>query len=626
VGLYEDKYYQVTRKSINDLNTEEQIKRGMFYLDRYNALKSEMEELKTEHEELEKMYSADIEEVEGSPNACIPLIAPIVDGHISSMTEQNIVSNVKGKRISDHEFSRDAQLAIDLTLKENDIRQRLKDGIKRYILFGWCVCAIDYDEGAFDGIGLSTLRFPPIHSVFVDGNIKNMMDYQDAQYIIEEVGFQSLMWARKEYGDDIADVIQINNSDNYDNADVSLDEQFSFMYLKVWHRNNKKGNLQLLEMDGTGFVMRESDPDKPYYKYTENKYPYEFCGLYQKEGEFARFGEGKRLKYLEKLLNNLYNEIILSVQYSSQGKKYIDPVAGGCDPDEVANPDPRIPVICSNPRENVYIAQGTGINAVVVNLVQMIVSEAQRISRFSALMTGNDTGGKITATQAGIQTQQGNTNISDKKADTSNMLGKSAKQSLEIEMEKWQTGVDIYEDEKKEKKKWLDIRRLSKIPVLVPADENYIERHMKNNPDMERPEFMQFLASEDIEKDGEVIKKGTPISKKANFDIDISIGEGLPTNKIALYNIVLSLAQLQVIDENTGQPKPLLGYNQVKKMIEDLVGLPIDDSLEEAKQGLNQYGIPQPNIKPINVNANVPGANMSGAMSGASMGGGGIPA
>lgn len=619
--LFEDKYYQETKASLRELNTEEQIARGNFYLDRYNALKSEMEEVKTQHEELEEMYMTEIEEVDDSPNACIPLIAPIVDGHVSSMTEQNIVSNAKGKRVSDHEFSRDAQLAIDLMLKENDIRQRLKDGIKRYILFGWCICAIDYNESAMDGIGLATLRFPPIHSVLVDGNIKNMNDYQDAQYIIEEVGFQSLMWARKEYGDDIADMIQINNSNNYDNAGVSLDEQFSFMYLKVWHRNNPKGNLQLLEMDGTGFVLRESDPNKPYYKYTENRYPYEFCGLYQQEGVFARFGEGKRLKYLENLLNKLYNEVIYAVQYSSQGKKYIDFDKGQCDPEEVADPDPKKPVACIDPQQNVYVVQGTGINPIVFNLIQMIISEAQRISRFSALMTGNDTGGKITATQAGIQTQQGNTNISDKKSDISWMLSKAARQGLEIQMEKWKTGVDIFEDEKKEKKKWLDIRRLSKIPVLVPADENYIERQEKNNPGLPRPEFMQYIASEDIEKDGEVIKKGTPISKKANFDIDISIGEGLPTNKIALYNIVLSLAQLQLIDETTGQPKPLLGYSQVKKMIEDLVGLPIDDSLEEAKQGLQQYGMQQPKINPINMNPNIPGANQNGTM-----GGGAIPA
>ena len=99
---------------------------------------------------------------------------------------------------------------------------------------------------------------------------------------------------------------------------------------------------------------------------------------------------------------------------------------------------------------------------------------------------------------------------------------------------------------------------------------------------------------------------------------------------MALYNIILSLAQLQLIDETTGQPKPLLGYTQAKQMIEDLVGIPIDDALEEAKQGLTNAGIPLPqpplggDVGPVNVNPNIPGANMSGNMSGAAQGGGGV--
>jgi hypothetical protein len=533
--------------------------------------------------------------------------------------------------MSDHEFSRDAQLAIDLMLKESSIRERLKVGIKRYTLFGWGDIAIDYDETAFDGIGLAKFRFPSIHKVFVDGNIKDMSDFQDAQYIIEEIGFQSLMWARQEYGDDIADFIQINNSKSDFNVGATSDEEFSFMYLKVWHRNNKKRNLQLLEMDGNGFVMRESDPNKPYYKYVENRYPYEFFGLYQEEGEFTRFGEGKRLKYMQELLNKLYNEIIVAIQYNSQGKKFIDP-AGNCDPDEACDPDPGKPAFCSDPQQNIYVLQGTGINPIVINIAQLIVQEAQRTARFSSLMTGNSTGEKITATQAGIQSQQGNTNINDKKQDVSGALGRAGRYGLEICMEKWKSGVDIYEDEQKKKPKWLDIRRLAKIPVMKPVDTNYRNQwkeKQEEKPVEERqpvPDFMQALAEEDITDDTGTLlyKKGTEISKKANFDIDISIGEGLPTNKIAVYNIILSLAQLMLIDETTGQPKPLLGYNQVKRMIEDLVGLPIDEALEDAKQTFTQYGIQQPKIGPVNVNPNIPGANMTGNMSG--VGGGGIPA
>lgn len=634
-NIFEDKLdQQYAGKSLHELNTEEQILRGQFYIEKYNSLKAEMDPIEEEHNELERLYKCDRDLIPDAPNSFIPLIAPIIDGQIASITEQDLVSVVKGKRYSDQAYTRDAQKAIDLIFRENDTRARLKSGVRRYSLFGWMVISVDYDPTAMDNFGLATLRFDPIHKVFVDGNVKDMADYQDAAYIIQEIGFKSILWARNKYGDDIADFLQKNNSEAEFNKGAKRDEQYSFKLLRVWHRNNKKGNLQKIEMDGNGFILEESSPDKSYYEWVENKYPIFFAGLYQEEGEFARFGDGKRLKFMQETLNRLWDEVIWAIQYSCQGKKYIDP-AGECDPEEVADADPSKPVICKDPTRNIYIAQGKGINPVVIQIINLLLTEAQRVARFSALMTGNSTGEKITATQAGIQKEQGNSNINDKKMDISSALGKAAKYAMEICMEKWVTGLDIWEDDQRKKPYWLDVKKLIEIPIMVPPNKNFTDKWDKNHPDKPLPEFIEWIADEDItDEEGNIIhEKGKKLSKKADFDIEISIGEGLPTNKMALYNIILSLAQLQLLDETTGQLKPLLGYAQAKQMIEDLVGIPIDDALEEAKQGLTNAGIPLPQppngmnggkVAPVNVNPNIPGANMSGNMSGAATGGGGV--
>ena len=54
------------------------------------------------------------------------------------------------------------------------------------------------------------------------------------------------------------------------------------------------------------------------------------------------------------------------------------------------------------------------------------------------------------------------------------------------------------------------------------------------------------------------------------LDVDVSIGEGLPANKMAQYNIILSLAQLSLPDPMTGQMKPLMSFEQVRKNVESL--------------------------------------------------------
>lgn len=619
--IYEDKYHQKqTKKTLEELNTEEQIKRGQFYLERYLALKSEMEEREEEWNELERLYKCERDEIENAPNAFIPLIAPIINGQIASMVENHISASVKGKGYSDQKFAHVGQILTDFILRENKIRQKIKTPVKRYLLFGTGVFAIDFDPDALDGFGLPIIRTPQITKVFVDGNIRDIADYQYAEYIIEEIGFKSIMWAREEFGDDIADYLMMNSSEHDFDATVSDDEKFSFKYLKVWHRNNKNRNLQLLEMDDTGFVLRESDPDKPYYDYVNNKYPYFFFGLYQEEGEFYRFGDGKLLKFMQETLNKLYDEVITACKFSSQGRTFVDPRAE-CDIDQF-DADPSHPIIAKNPSEYIKTERGGGINEVVERLINNLISSAQRVSRFSDLMIGASPGQKITATQAGIQTQQGNTGINDKQGDISEALEDLVKYAIGMCMEEWSAGQALRISEDRDEFEWIDARSLANIPVMVPVDDEFEER-WKNNPDNNDKEMPRFMQLETIRKDeeGNIIKdkSGNPVTepqtKSVAFDITVSIGEGLPTNKIALYNIILSLAQLQLPDEHTGQLRPLMGFKQVKKLVEELLGIPFDDALEEAQAFMNTMP-QQARVQPINLNPNIPGANINGNMTG----------
>ena len=61
------------------------------------------------------------------------------------------------------------------------------------------------------------------------------------------------MWARKKYGDEIADAIQLGNNDpGFEFKDTDNDE--SFTYLRVWTKNNEYENLQLLEISLCGIL------------------------------------------------------------------------------------------------------------------------------------------------------------------------------------------------------------------------------------------------------------------------------------------------------------------------------------------------------------------------------------
>ena len=115
-------------------------------------------------------------------------------------------------------------------------------------------------------------RLEVVHplSILVDGSIKDPKDLQYARYIIREVGFMPIRWAKKEYGEEYGNAVLAGfNRDEGEDPDISNDDSLTFMLLHVWTRENEYDNLQLIEMDANGLILRESDPSEPYYKFLQ---------------------------------------------------------------------------------------------------------------------------------------------------------------------------------------------------------------------------------------------------------------------------------------------------------------------------------------------------------------------
>ena len=312
--MFEEKYEQKSPFAyIRDkVNTKEQQERAEFYLTRYRNLKSENEPWLEECEENEKLYRCERDSKgENDPNSFDPIVLPVVEGQVSAMTEKFISASVKGEGYSDQKFAHMGQILTDFAYRNIRIKSKVKQGIRRYVLNGTGCFALGWDSEALDGFGLPDLRTPQVSKIYVDGKIKNLMDAQKAEYIIEEVGSFSILSARREYGDDIADAIQMGNSDPDFDGTISQDDQYAFTKLDIWTKNNDEGNFQRVEMSLCGIILKESDSVKPYYEYVDNKYPFFFFGLYPEEGKFHRFGDGKLLKRLQILLNNFPKQDVL---------------------------------------------------------------------------------------------------------------------------------------------------------------------------------------------------------------------------------------------------------------------------------------------------------------------------
>lgn len=572
--IYEKKYDQEsTFASARDkVNTKDQQERADFYVSKYRQLKSEMQPALEQWEEIEKLYRCERDKKsENDLNSFDPIILPIVEGQTAAMGEKNISASVKGEGYSDQRFAHTGQILTDYAYRHIRIKSKVKQGIRRYVLLGTGCFAIGWNPDALDGFGLPDWRTPQINKVFVDGKIKNLMDVEKAEYIIEEIGSFSILSAKKEYGEDIANAVSLGNTQSDFDGSETMDDRDGFTKLYVWTRNNDEGNLQRLDISLCGIMLEESDPSKPFYEHVENQYPYKFFGLYPQEGKFHRFGDGKLLTKLQHLLNNLWDECVIAAKYSAQAERYVDPNSG-LDPDQLDG-DPSHPIYVRDPKTNVHTSQGQGINQVIFTLINLILTEIQRITRFSMLMMGSAPSREITATQSGIMVQQGNAGIDDKRGDVSEAIAEATMYMLGLMMEFWPAGKAIRITEESDDIEWVDARHLKNIPAMIPTDTNYENQWKAANPTKPVPQFMQLVS-----------KDGKPQTKKAMFDIQVSIGEGLPTNKMALLNVILSLSKMVLPDEITGQPRSLLSYQQVQKVIEDIIGIPITKIMPEAEK------------------------------------------
>jgi hypothetical protein len=600
-----------------DLMTEEEIKRVDYYLLRHQDGMADLQETLDEWEEIAEMYESERESTyEHDINAFVNIMLPNIEGQVSSLISSNISATCKGKGISDQKFASTADPIISLIMKESKIKERVKRSSRRYITFGECYVMPYWDDEAFDNFGIAKLKTPQIGTVVVDGNVKDMEDVQEAEYIIREIGSKPISWARRKFGDEVADAITLGNQVAKFEDTNTTDDDKAFTMIEVWTRDNENEVLERIQMSLCGILLdvkpkgERMSPTEPFFKYVHNKYPFFFAGLYPREGEFHRFGDGKLLKPIQELINKLYDEIILAIKFSSQGRTFADPQAK-VNPDEFAEADPSKLILGKNPNNFIKTVQGTGINEVVFNLLAQLFQKVQEATRFSALMTGNETGEQMTATQAGIQMQQGNTGIDDKRSDLSNMFGEALTYCLGLCMEFWDTGkaVRIADTDQFQ---WVEAKKLRNVPELIPADTEFKENWKSKNPKAPKdkmPKWMTYSV-----KNGEDKKLAT---KQVDLDIEISLGEGLPSNKMALYNIILSLAMIQMPDERTGQAKSLISYEKTRQLIEEILGLQLsDDEVKGMVDKAKQMQKPQAPQGMVNTNQspNVPGATQNGNM------------
>jgi hypothetical protein len=530
----------------------------------------------------ELAYGSDQEEIEGLPNSKVNIVNASVEGIIAQIVNPNTSLTCQGVSPEDQEYAEWGRIGLEWSLEKNKLPKKLTEHERRRNKFGSSWFKLVFNEGFAGGQGLPEIKVPPLNKVFIDRKVASHLDKEDAEYIAETINL-SRSYAEQTYGEEKAALIDYGLNQYRDNGvfveDPSNIDERNWTLIQWWSKPN--GILRLQEISACGVLLYDSHKEgtrktqdansayspKPFYKYVDNKYPYFFTVKYTKEGEFYGFGDAKLLIPMQNCLNEMYDKIRI------QMRPNIIVVDSNSDIDVSGFDDNSFSPYYFNGQKMrgmvpIYSIAWGQITPDMWKMLENIHSEAQRIIRFSDLMTGQQ-GATQTATEAAIQQSQGNSHSEREKMIVESTLQDVAVYMLAMLMELFKGAKAFRISGDQAKYEWVDFKQMTNVPALQPASESYKEKFRARNPKAQQPTWMHV-------KD----EKGRPITKNVELDIKVSIGSGLPKNKAFLWQMIERLSQIMSMDTSEGQPtqKPLLDYKELREFIKVYLGVPIQES------------------------------------------------
>ena len=127
---------------------------------------------------------------------------------------------------------------------------------------------------------------------------------------------------------------------------------------------------------------------------------------------------------------------------------------------------------------------------------------------------------------------------------------------MELVREFWTEDIAVRVTDKESEFIYFRGSEFNKIPSVKPANNTFINKFDAKNPESDTPIYML---------DGN--------EKKAEFDIKVTVGAGMPSNKAFVYNMMMELAK-----------GGLIMPQEMRKWLVENFGLPIEPELQCRKE------------------------------------------
>lgn len=589
-------------------------------------------------DDINKYWEGDFEyEDDDDPAPNTNITNSNIEGKTSLLCDQTIGIQVDPREAGDKPFCEYVRTLADFIKDRNKMYRKIEVHERRREMTGTGIFRVLWDFDKLDGKGLPDIESIHPSKLFIDPAITDIYNIQQGQYMIEARN-KSIYSAKAEYGEELADAI-VPNLDPVQNILIPNEED-QYVHLMIWTRYKEDGELKLrlVEISGDGVILRDT---KKKLKELKQKKEDEFIKEKTKLLKEGKKDEADKLKIDELelfpnakfpyfLTPDMYRENTvwgkasaeLMLPISDQIDEIDDnllrnarltgnPIplianSSGIDPEKVTNvPGQAIP---TNDINGMKWLEPPTLSPYLINKrADLINNDRIIVSRFSDQMIGKQQNGIDTATESLALQNSGNSMIEHKKGLLQETLSDVFEYAIELALLNWNTtmlfkvvgknGEDDFES--------FNPDLLNHVPVMIESDTEYRNKYLEKNPGA-KPEDYKYMQSD----------KGE--TRKIMFDLNVTVGAGLPNNRAYRYSIVRQAYADKALSKKEYRNYLIkqLGLNiqEVPESQEEQqeLGIYDSDTMRQMQMAQGQQGQISNQILGMNQNAGIEGLTANG--------------
>ncbi|MCM3703804.1 hypothetical protein [Paenibacillus macerans] len=520
-----------------------------------------------------------VQESPDDPASNTNIIKPIIDSQIADLVDSPQAVQARGIELSDELYSTQVQHMLEYVLDHNKFKQKLELAEHDRLELGTSVYKVYFDDDALGGRGLPTYEIINPANFFPDPKVTSYHLMQEAEFIIHAT-WKPLSWFRRKFPERGKYIIRqlnvlydpkIYDSDNSDESEYTTSQR---ALLLECYMKDDEGKLYCLTVS-QHIVLQDTREEKGELQ-RRNMYPFVVIPCYPQRGILWGQGDVELLIPTQDVVDDLDDQIRINARLMGNPQIAFGINAGrGFDPRKwTAESGLRVPMRDVNAFR---VIEARPVSPDVINRREKAFQEADIISGRPDVTRGQQPSG-VTAFRAIAALQQAGQKGTIHKKE---MLQAGFQQVLQLlydEMiENWDEEMWVRIEGRLPDYKFYDPRILKKVPVMIPNE--------AFNPEI--PGDAEHVPLTD--NDGKEMKR------EAEFDLQLTIGDGLPSNKAFIFDMIVDLSKLVI------EGKPLIFWNELREYLKEEVGLPLkdeEDLIQEQQTQLPPEGMPMPGQMP----------------------------